>query len=296
MLRSTFLHVPGVGLKTEASLWDAGVLTWNDVLDAQAHALMLPARGYQRLREFLVRSQVALDNGDASFFARHLPRTHWWRVLDEFSSRALYLDIETTGLSSAYHQMTVVGCYAGRRYTAHLPGRDASYLRDLLGEAAVLVTFNGASFDVPFMQAKLPGLELPPIHVDMRHLLRRLGVRGGLKSVEASLGVARPGGGARDGREAVALWYQYRRGDTHAFRQLVCYNYDDTVGLEYLAEYAVGELKKSLPTPVVGAGPSPSPGPQRSHNGTDGAGRPGVEAMTPFWPARESPLGTPEAG
>ena len=36
---------------------------------------------------------------DAAFFKPHLPAKEAWRLYSEFADRALFLDIETTGLS-----------------------------------------------------------------------------------------------------------------------------------------------------------------------------------------------------
>ncbi len=262
MLRNTFIHIPGIGPKTEEALWKRGITTWQDFLalsDGPAYpedrigvAGPLSGNLRRRARDLLLKSEAALQDQDASFFAKHLPRSHQWRVFDEFRSSILFLDIETTGLSPTFHDITLVGCYNGRDYRAFLirapnPEYDISQLQSFIGEASILVTFNGTMFDAPFLTHKIPGLKLPPVHLDLRFLFRRIGLAGGLKSIERALGMRRGAGGAADGREAVELWYRYLRGDEEAFRRLVRYNYDDTVGMEYLAEYVVDSLKSKVP-------------------------------------------------
>ena len=35
MLKNTFIHVPGLGTKTEQRIWSSGVHSWNDLLNLQ---------------------------------------------------------------------------------------------------------------------------------------------------------------------------------------------------------------------------------------------------------------------
>jgi uncharacterized protein YprB with RNaseH-like and TPR domain len=107
-------------------------------------------------------------------------------------ARILYLDLETTGLSGGAGTVAfLVGCalsredgsFVIRQYV--LPSFAAE--RALIGavsewartEAAVLVTYNGRTFDVPVMETRWafhrlrsPWDELP--HLDMLHVARRL--------------------------------------------------------------------------------------------------------------------------
>ena len=260
MLRNTFIHVPGIGLKTEAALWSRGIATWEDYLNSHSSraGIRLP---HSRVPEYLLRSEEALERRDASFFGRGLPHAGLWRMFDEFKSSTIFLDIETTGLSPLYHQLTVVGCYDGREYRPYIAGRDLAELHEALANASMLVTFNGTQFDVPFLLRKMPGLKLPPVHLDLRFLLRRVELVGGLKQIETDLGLKREAGGAADGREAVDLWYRYQRGDSDALRRLIRYNHDDTVVLEYMADHATSLLRQRLgpllSPPAETVGPAP---------------------------------------
>ena len=241
MLRSTFLHVPGIGKKREKVLWESGVHTWTDLLDGESPR---PTFVNGQITDHVRQSVAALGRHDIEFFARYLPRAEWWRLYEEFRSCTVFLDIETTGLSRQYHDLTLVGCYDAEGYHAFIAGPDTSRLKRYLRRFSVLVTFNGIQFDSPFLQHKIPDLVLPKIHLDLRYMLARIGLRGGLKSIEEALGLHRQPGGAKDGREAVELWYRFVHGDDEALRSLVTYNYDDTVVLAHLAEFAVRSLKK----------------------------------------------------
>ena len=81
-------------------------------------------------------------------------------------------------------------------------------------------------------------------HIDLRFALRRLGYRGGLKSIERQLGIRRPDEVAGiDGFEAVRLWYRYLRGDGKALDTLVSYNRQDVENMRPLMELAYEKLR-----------------------------------------------------
>jgi hypothetical protein len=78
-------------------------------------------------------------------------------------------------------------------------------------------------------------VRLEQAHIDLRYVLRSLGLRGGLKSCERQLGMARPGLEDVDGFVAVLLWHDYQRGTNPlALETLLAYNSQDTVNLESL--------------------------------------------------------------
>lgn len=144
----------------------------------------------------------------------------------------IFLDIETTGLSRYYDEITLVGYAMDRHYDVHVAGDDPERLVAALKAARSLVTFNGTLFDLPFLRKAFCGLELPSRHVDLRYLAKRAGLTGGQKAVESRLGVVvRKGLDGVDGAEAVLLWHQYLRGDRAALRRLIAYNEADVIGM-----------------------------------------------------------------
>jgi len=114
--------------------------------------------------------------------------------------------------------------------------------------AGVLVTFNGIRFDVPFMEQSMK-MKIPDTpHLDLMYLLRRLGLRGGLKRIERELGLLREDDIADvNGYEAVRLWYRWeRQGDVGALEKLCRYNAADVVNLKPLADMAYDMMAKKV--------------------------------------------------
>ena len=99
--------------------------------------------------------------------------------------RALFLDLETGGLSSSPVFLAGTMQWNGedfvlRQYFARHYGEEAALLRALQQAASgfeFLVTFNGKSYDAPFLRSRafIHGvrLDLPPRHLDLLHLARR---------------------------------------------------------------------------------------------------------------------------
>ncbi len=250
MLRATFLHLPGVGPATEAALWADGIRDWRE-LARETRPLGGSAARRERLRDEVAASEAALAAGDAGWFGRRLPAGEHWRVYSAFRDRTAFLDIETTSLSPYEGMVTVVAVHGGGATRSFVAGEDLEELPAYLRRFPVLVTFNGRYFDVPFLEAAFPGFVPPPVHIDLRFLCYRLGLSGGLKRIETTLGIGgRTGVEGIRGLDAVRLWREYRAGDASALERLVKYNRADTVNLEPLLERTGGELARRLLPPL----------------------------------------------
>jgi uncharacterized protein YprB with RNaseH-like and TPR domain len=236
MLKRTFIHLPGVGERTEAHFWSQGLLTWEDFLNARE----VPGLGRERLvflRAGLEESLAQEDN--PAYFGPLLPVAERWRLFRRFRGRAAYLDIETTGYAWPGLQVTVVGLYDGNTMRQFIHGQNLEEFPEALENLDLVVTFNGSQFDLPVLRAYFPGLELPPVHLDLRFILARLGFKGGLKRIEPRFGIHRPPEvDGMDGYEAVLLWDRHCRGDYTALPTLLTYNREDVVNLETLMEQA----------------------------------------------------------
>jgi uncharacterized protein YprB with RNaseH-like and TPR domain/predicted nuclease with RNAse H fold len=243
VLRHSFLHIPGIGRRTERDLWEAGILSWEDY----ARPAPVGAALRRRLETYVPRSIEALRRKDAGFFARLSAWGEAWRLYPEFASESVFLDIETTGLSPVFDSVTVVGLFDGRRYEVFIEGQNLSALPEKLKRYSVAVTFNGSGFDLRFLKLAFENLALPPVHIDLRWVVRRLGYRGGLKAVEREFGIRRERAVAElDGYDATVLWSRYLRGDHGALRQLIAYNTEDVVHLKAIMEQAYDRLAKEV--------------------------------------------------
>jgi uncharacterized protein YprB with RNaseH-like and TPR domain len=248
MLTSTFIHLPGVGEKTERSWWRMGISSWHDWLKAYHMGWFAKfPQLHNQWRELIECSMAELENGNASFFAKLLPKQEYWRCYREFKERTVFLDIETTGCS-AWDYITVVGIYDGHRYMPFVRGYNLHKCVEALYGKAVIVTFYGSAFDLPFLRRSFPNIYLPPIHIDLCYLLKRLGYKGGLKAIEWQLGISRDEEiEGLSGIDAVRLWMRYQHNnDANALRLLIKYNRADVVNLKTLMEFAYREMVKRV--------------------------------------------------
>ncbi|MCK5547923.1 MAG: ribonuclease H-like domain-containing protein [Thermoplasmata archaeon] len=243
MLRSTFIHIRGVGNITERRIWNGGVRTWDDFVK-KGDGLNLPARRKEYIFENVAESLRELKAGNHGYFVRGLPKKETWRAYREFESSTVFLDIETTGLGFEHHDITVIGLFDGKHVNTYIKGINLDDFQFELSKYNMVVTFNGSLFDLPFIEAKYPNVKLDLLHVDLRFPLKRLGYSGGLKSIEKQLKITRDDD-VKDmrGIDAVRLWKQYLRGNDDALHQLIKYNSEDIKNLKFLMEMAYKKLK-----------------------------------------------------
>lgn len=248
MLKQTFMHIPGVGPKRELGIWRAGVEGWEDFLERGAE--LLPRMIHRLGRGTIKRSLEALGSpGGAAILARMIPPAEHWRMWPTFG-RVVFMDIETTGGEPGVGQwggVTVVGLYDGRRVEQLVANHNMEFVNDCMRGYDVVVTFAGTSFDVPVLRKAFPLIHVPPIHIDLRWVLKRLGYKGGLKRIEKQLGIARPQEVAdMDGLGAVRMWSRYQAGSQEALDTLLAYNAEDVINLKPLLELAVRSLAERL--------------------------------------------------
>ncbi len=245
MLQQTFVHIPGIGRQTELALWEHGIHSWDDADRFEKRFGAVGVRLQEKLDKYIPLSREAIRRKDAAFFERLSTRGEAWRLFPDFAEECVYLDIETTGLSSVFDMVTMVGLYDGRKYKAFVEGDNLHDLPTHLRDYSVVVTFNGAGFDLRFLKLAFPDLTLPPIHIDLRWTTRKLGMKGGLKSVEEKLGLNRAESLENlTGYDATVLWAKYLRGEKSALRRLIQYNTEDVVHLKAIMEITYDQLYK----------------------------------------------------
>lgn len=245
MIESTFQLAPGLGPVRERQLWQAGVARWRDWA-AAATALKLTDKVDRALRTAIDAAGVALAARDADRVAELVPTREQWRLYATFGDDAAYLDIETSDDVVGYDGISCIGILDRDGPRLLLAGRDLARFPDVARDWSMLVTFNGSSFDLPILRRAFPAWRPPACHVDVRHVLRRLGHDGGLKAIErklASLHLTRPDHLARlSGWDTGWLYRRGRDGDRAAMQRFAEYNLYDTVNLRTLMAWAYNEM------------------------------------------------------
>ena len=248
MLEQTFIHIPGIGPKTEQTLWRRGIHSWQDFLRHKKPVLS-PAKD-RLIHEHLEASLSHRDH--IGYFDERLPAGEKWRLFDAFRRRVVYLDIETSGYDPWDNDITVIGLYDGNGIQTFVNGKNLESFEMAIADYDLVITFNGACFDLPFIKRSFPGISLPEGHIDLRFVLKKLGYEGGLKRIEKDLGITRGDDiDGVDGFEAVRLWRKYQRGDKKALKTLISYNNADIINLEPLMEMAYEKMKTSVFKPCL---------------------------------------------
>ncbi len=236
LLEATFLHSQGIGRTTEHKLWQAGARDWSAYLAAPDASWPLTRSQRALLTPTIVESQARLAAEDHTWFAQRLPQNEHWRSIASFGHRLAFLDIETTG-GMGPEALTVVGVYDGWQMRQFVKGHNLAEFPQAIADAAVLVTFFGTGFDIPFLRRAFPDPSLfdSKLHVDLCFLLKKLGYRGSLKSIEPRFGIQRSAATCGlSGWDAVRLWREYRAGRPRSLETLLAYNAEDVRNMAVL--------------------------------------------------------------
>ncbi|MEK6869235.1 MAG: ribonuclease H-like domain-containing protein, partial [Nanoarchaeota archaeon] len=212
MIQNSFVFLERVKKGIEENLWEQGINSWDSFLAAnKVRGLSISRKKYYDRK--IIEARKALYNFDSSYFKKILPQSEYYRLYDFFRDECVFLDIETTGLDSHNDDITVIGLFDGIDAKTMIKGINFNYekLKNELKNYKLIVTFNGSSFDVPFINKKYPDL-LPNVpNFDVKSVTDRLNLKGGLKEIERKLGIKRNeiienfyGG------DALTLWKMHR--------------------------------------------------------------------------------------
>ena len=260
MLTNTFLHISGIGKKTEEEIWQAKIETWGD-FTPQASATLRP------IVRHLVKNHLAKQPEDAlatpTYFYNLLPASQHWRLFPHFQDKTAFIDIETTGINRERSLITTITLYDGKDVFTFVRGRNLDTFPECLSRYNVIVTYNGKGFDCPMLE-RFFRIKISQAHLDLRPILAALGYKGGLKGCETQLGIDRSGLQGVNGHDAVTLWKEYERSGQEKFlNTLLAYNVADTINLEPLMVKAYNlhiattpfRLRNMLPTPEPPSNP-----------------------------------------
>jgi uncharacterized protein len=238
MLLSTFQLGPGLGPAREKSLWTMGVASWADYC---AVAGASPTKD-AALRAAVELASAAFARADVDALATLLPAGEHWRLFGAFGADAAYLDIETSDDVVGHEGISAIGVLDRHGPRLFLADRNLDEFPEAARGWSMLVTFNGLTFDLPILRRAFPDWQPPLAHVDLRHVLGRLGHRGTLKQLEerlAPLHLQRPERlRALRGSGAGPLFRRGREGCREALQLFAEYNLYDAIGLRTLMAYA----------------------------------------------------------
>jgi len=235
-IQETFILCKGIGPKADADIRQAGICNWQMALDCPDRIPLSPKKVDALVRE-LESLMADLTERRWERLVERLPTREHWRVLVDRNKDCSFFDIETDGLSMYEGAPTVICCLHRGEMHTFIRGDNLEDFPELLLKIDQLVSFNGSSFDVPYIQNYFNIPTLPCAHIDLRWICHHKGFKGGLKSIERELGLLRDDDlHGVDGLEAVWLWERYERyRDISALKRLVKYCQADVLGLEMLA-------------------------------------------------------------
>lgn len=247
MLTATFIHAPGVGYATEQKIWEQGILSWNEYIKLH-ETISIPENKKPFILSTVQNSIEALNANNHLYFANQLPSKEHWRAFSHFGKKGsiAYLDIETTGCGY-YDDITVIGYYNGYDMKSYVKGINMNEFPYNISEAAMLVTFFGSGFDLPFLRRRFPSLKLNQLHIDLCFLMKRIGLTGGLKHIESILNIPRtPETDGLNGMDAVRLWREFQNGNDDALNLLLHYNKEDVINMELLLNFGIKKMQEIL--------------------------------------------------
>lgn len=251
MIKSSFIFLDRIGERKERLLWEKGILCWDDFLNvADIEGISAKTKRYYDMQ--IRKASESIRNGYTEFFTHKLGLRNNWRLYSLFRDEAVFLDIESSGVTEK-DDIIVIGLYDGRRDKIMIKGvnMDVEYLKRELSQYKLIITYNGASFDVPFIKKRYPQL-LPGVpHIDLKPVCQRAGLSNGLKDIEEKFGISRnPVLKRLYGGDVYRLWRMaFASGDEYYMNLLAEYNQEDVINLKTIADYAIRENEKMLMHP-----------------------------------------------
>ncbi len=245
MLKNSFQHIPGIGTTTERQIWDSGLLGWEHL--TPDNSFKISPKRFENIKVFTGESFEHLKDNNPNYFADLLPPKEHWRFFPEFRDSTAYIDIETTGIRLYGFEITTIALYDGKAIKYYIQGQNLEEFIEDIQNYNVIVTYNGKSFDVPFIEGQF-GITMSHAHIDLRYVLKSLGYSGGLKLCEKALGLDRGNLDGVDGYFAVFLWHDYQQNNNEkALETLLAYNIEDVVNLETLMVMAYNLKIRNTP-------------------------------------------------
>jgi uncharacterized protein len=170
MLTNSYIHLPGIFATIERKIWGCGIKSW-DEFRKEPHRAGLPESKLKQILEGISTSKEKLNALDHTYFANNLPKKEHWQAYREFRNDTIFLDIETTELSPYHDEITMIGVHGSDGTKVFIRGIDLEDFPQALKRCKVIVTFNRARFDLPFIEHHLPGVSFDQLHIDLLYPL-----------------------------------------------------------------------------------------------------------------------------
>lgn len=247
MIEHSFLHLPGIGPAKEQKLWNAGITRWDELRIVACEVVSAAKRA--EFEAALDLSCEAWDEQNFSYFAQNLPKSDMWRMIPGREQNIAYVDIETTGLHRPPegYSTTITFLFRGEVLQEYEFAKKQQLIHYILSESEIVCTFNGASFDIPWMQREFNCVFTQP-HVDLRVWMCKQGFKGGLKSIQKLMtDIPQRTGMDITGYDAVKLWKMHLQGVAGALETLLTYNAEDTLVLHPLLVKAFNKEVETHP-------------------------------------------------
>ncbi len=177
----------------------------------------------------------------------------------------IYLDIETTGLSKKRDRIYLIGlakCSGITQFFAESLDEESLILQELLSSIEgcdAIYTYNGTSFDLPFLNTRLKANNLPSMpdikHTDLyisarnlKPVLRSDSIK--QRDIEKIMGIESED--TSDGAMTVKDYFMYLAvKDEDALKRILLHNYCDLTGLTALTDITVYDDFFKDPIPYI---------------------------------------------
>ncbi len=237
MIKKTFCHINGISEDCEKILWKNGIESWDIFFEKHTEIKFLPKSKLDKIKTELFFSKEELIKNNLKYFYSKLPQKEQYRLIN--NGKIAFVDIETTGLSKYTDIITLIGIFDGDNVKIYINGKNLEEAYTELEKYDIIVTFNGKTFDLPFIEHHAKK-KYDLLHLDLRYMLKEFNLAGGLKKIEKDLGINRDIEIANiDGFEAVRLWRKYKNGDENSLKKLIKYNTEDIVNLKFILNWYV---------------------------------------------------------
>ncbi len=229
-----------------------GFYSWQDCI-VKKDSLPFKGEKLSRFIDQIEQSRQALEKNDIEYLVNIMPKSEHWRILAEYYSDATYFDIETTGLNWMYSHVTVIAAYRKDKIYNFVYNKNLDDFLDLIDDSSLLVSFNGNSFDIPFLERTFHIPELGRPHIDLRWVSYHAGYKSGLKSIEKIMNIQRPSDLSEvNGLEAVLLYNKFTRGDMEAGDKLIRYCSADALSTYLVTLSILHKYGLAIPLPEYG--------------------------------------------